>query len=202
MGSGFLQASVMFTGEAPGRMEDRTGTGFQGQAGRKFDRMLEYLGLPREAVWLNNAVRCRPVEMNRNRAPHRDEIAACRPWLLRDVANVSPRVIVPLGRVAYQALTGRLDFSQVRGSIVEMTERTVAFPMFHPAYLIYRPASVKTVCRDLLQLGQLLDSWQIPRATGNGSWCESENWREQSLEIRTEPERVARGMVDKPKPGL
>ena len=172
-GSGFAHAAVMFTGEAPGKAEDRTGVGFQGKAGKIFDAILGYLGLTREMIWLNNAVRCRPVHGSKNRTPKRDEVDACRIWLQRDIDVMAPRIIVTLGRIPYESLTGRQDFTHMRGKPVEVGALPTVFPLFHPAYLIYRQAARRVMCEDLAALARYFDDRRIDHAPPENAFCQS-----------------------------
>lgn len=162
-GSGNLQAAVMFTAEAPGKTEDLKGIGFQGQAGKLFEAILFHLGLTREIIWLNNAVRCRPLNGGKNRTPRMDEVAACRPWLMEDIKQVEPHIIVTMGRIAYESVSGRRDFSENRGTVVNVGFGPALFPLFHPAYLIYRRSARPVMCQDLVALGHYLDKLDIPR---------------------------------------
>ncbi len=171
VGRGSLQARVMFTGEAPGRMEDRSGLGFQGSAGKKFDQMLEFLGLKRPNIWLNNAVRCRPVIGGKNRPPTMDELTACRVWLEGDLSAVDPQLVVPLGRMAYWSLTGKKDFSLMRGKLVRLPNLPLMYPIFHPAYLIYRRAAVDQMCQDLKGLRSILDEQGISHTAPGTALC-------------------------------
>jgi uracil-DNA glycosylase len=84
-------------GEGPGREEDLQGRPFVGQAGQLLNSLLAKLGLRREEVYIANIVKCRPPG---NRDPEADEIAACLPFLLKQIDSIQPRVIVTLGRPA------------------------------------------------------------------------------------------------------
>jgi DNA polymerase len=160
-GTGSDHARIMFTAEAPGKQEDRIGVGFSGSAGKIFDEILAHLGLTRDAIWLNNAVRCRPTDTgSKNRAPHPLEIAACRPWLEHDLRHVQPEIMVTLGRTAFLSVTGEADFAQFRGKFYPST--VPIFPLAHPAYLIYRKTAVDGYRNDLEQLRQLLLARNIP----------------------------------------
>lgn len=174
-GRGDLQAAVMFTGEAPGKQEDRTGQGFQGAAGAIFDEMLEYLGLARDRIWLNNAVRCRPSDGGRkNRPPQLMEIDACRHWLFHDVDKVAPRVVVTLGRVPFYAVTGIRDWSGYVGRPVTLGPQRMVFALRHPAYLIYRRSILSEYRDDLRRLAEVLDSVGVTRAPrGGGRFAEA-----------------------------
>lgn len=106
-GAGPANARFFFVGEAPGRLgAGRTGVPFLGdEAGRRFERLLATTGLTRSDVYVTNAVRCLPLDSaGRNRRPRPTEIAACAPWLAREIAAVDPTVVVALGAVALRAL--------------------------------------------------------------------------------------------------
>jgi len=91
----------MFVGEGPGFNEDRQGEPFVGQAGRLLTELLGAIGLARRDVYIANVVKCRPPE---NRDPAPDEIEACSPHLMLQIAIVRPRVICTLGRFATKLL--------------------------------------------------------------------------------------------------
>ena len=104
------------------------------------------------------------------------EIEACRPWLLQDMETVDPKVVVTLGRIAYESVSGRQDFTEKRGRLLDISGGPALFPLFHPAYLIYRRASRQLMCHDLMELGRYLDEIGIDRAkqTRPGDvFCES-----------------------------
>lgn len=164
VGRGAETARVMFTGEAPGKAEDRTGMGFQGSAGRIFDDVLSYLGLTRSEIWLNNAVRCRPTDTGRkNRPPRLEEIEACRPWMQDDLKRIQPQIIVTLGRMAFLALTGETAFATYRGSLYTKGEPGMPriFPLAHPAYLIYRRSLMPAYREDLDRLAEVLATMDV-----------------------------------------
>lgn len=166
VGSGSQTARVMFTGEAPGKEEDRTGRGFQGTAGKIFDDVLLYLGLTRGDIWLNNVVRCRPTDSGqKNRPPKVSELEACRPWMLDDIGRVRPQLIVTLGRMAFRSLTGETEFSTYRGHLYKPHDLGIPemFPLAHPAYLIYRRSLMSQYRDDLDRLGEALDAFGIAR---------------------------------------
>ena len=91
------QAKLLFIGEGPGRDEDLQGLPFVGRAGKLLTQMIEAMGLRRSDVYICNVVKCRPPE---NRAPEKDEVAACSPFLFRQIDLVAPQVIVCLGSIA------------------------------------------------------------------------------------------------------
>ncbi len=136
-GVGNPTARLMFIGEGPGRDEDLQGEPFVGRAGQLLDRIIVAMGLERSQVYIANTVKCRPPK---NRNPERDELAACRHFLLRQVKAVRPEIIVLLGRVAAQAvLDVDAPLGRLRGRFMEWDGIPVMCT-YHPAYLLRSPA--------------------------------------------------------------
>jgi uracil-DNA glycosylase len=133
-GSGPSFADIMFIGEAPGAREDETGLPFVGAAGKFLDDLLAGIGLSRETVYICNVVKCRPPG---NRDPEADEIAACKPYLDRQIEIVNPKVIVTLGRFSMQRWFPGVAISRIHGSAKHVDGRTVV-PMYHPAAALHR----------------------------------------------------------------
>lgn len=146
-GVGDPAARLMFVGEGPGRDEDLQGEPFVGRAGQLLTAMIERgMGLRRSEVYIANVVKCRPP---RNRDPEPDEVAACEPFLKRQVELVSPEVIVALGRFAAQCLLkASTPISRLRGRWHEY-EAIPLMPTFHPAYLLRNPAEKRAAWGDL-----------------------------------------------------
>lgn len=137
-GVGDENADWLFIGEGPGAEEDARGEPFVGQAGKLLDAMLAAIGLQRsQAVYIANAVKCRPPG---NRTPDTVEMAACRPYLQRQVALLRPKLIVLLGRVAMQAVLGEDGtLSGMRGKTLTYRDGALEIPLlvtYHPAYLL------------------------------------------------------------------
>ncbi|MFZ2629608.1 MAG: uracil-DNA glycosylase [Rugosibacter sp.] len=134
LGVGDRQADWLFVGEGPGAEEDERGEPFVGQAGKLLDNMLASISLKRgEDVYIANAVKCRPPV---NRTPEADEIAACRPYLQRQIDLVKPKLIVALGRPAAQTLLqGEVKISAVRDKLHDYQGIPVIVT-YHPAYLL------------------------------------------------------------------
>lgn len=147
LGVGDVQADWLFVGEGPGAEEDVRGEPFVGQAGRLLDNMLAAIGLNRTTdVYIANAVKCRPPH---NRTPERGELAACLPYLERQIALVQPRLLVALGRPAAQALLDReLAISAARGKRFERNGIPVVVT-YHPAYLLRNPQDKGKAWADL-----------------------------------------------------
>jgi len=141
-GEGNVDAAVMFVGEAPGYWEDVKGQPFVGAAGELLDQLLSEIGFSRDDIYIANVLKCRPPE---NRDPSSDEIAACTPFLNRQIQIIGPRLIVPLGRHATSYVLSEAGFP-VEG-ISKLHGRTftarllglqlVVIPTFHPAAALY-----------------------------------------------------------------
>jgi uracil-DNA glycosylase len=159
------QARVMLIGEAPGREEDIEGRPFVGRSGQLLDRMLAAVGLSRaaqdrdSAVFITNTVFWRPPG---NRNPTEPETQMCLPFVIRTIELQKPDVIVCLGGVPAQRLTGRTDgILKLRGKWVtaNVSGRNIPLlPTLHPAYLLRQPAQKRLAWRDLLSLRQMLDA--------------------------------------------
>lgn len=146
-GVGDRQADWLFVGEGPGAEEDERGEPFVGQAGRLLDNMLASIGLARgNDVYIGNAVKCRPPN---NRTPETDELAACFPYLERQIGLIKPRLIVALGRPAAQALLNQeVRIAAARGKLFEFGGIPVVVT-YHPAYLLRNLADKAKAWEDL-----------------------------------------------------
>ena len=137
-GAGPADAAVMIVGEAPGRQEDAQGRPFVGAAGRVLADLLAEAGLQREEVFITNVVKSHPTDRKggSNRAPRRDEVAACLPWLQQQLALIRPRLVVALGTHALQAFLSGKKISRVHGRPFQHDGLTV-LPLYHPAAALY-----------------------------------------------------------------
>ncbi|MCK4764215.1 MAG: uracil-DNA glycosylase [Candidatus Aminicenantes bacterium] len=132
-GEGSPEPDIMFIGEGPGETEDNFGRPFVGNAGQLLDKIIEKMGYSRETVFIGNIVKCRPPG---NRDPEPGEVAACKPYLEKQVAILKPRVIVCLGRVALNNLLGQeLSITNERGKLFYFNDIPV-IPTYHPAYIL------------------------------------------------------------------
>jgi DNA polymerase len=137
------QARLMVIGEGPGAQEDASGLPFVGRAGQLLDQMLSAVGIDSNVdAYIANVVKCRPPE---NRKPTALEMAACRPWLLRQIAAVDPAVIVLTGATALEGVLGvKGGITQLRGRWQEGKGEVLAgrwlLPIFHPSYLLRNPS--------------------------------------------------------------
>ncbi|WP_292655773.1 uracil-DNA glycosylase [Nitratifractor sp.] len=154
-GEGNPHAKLMFVGEGPGATEDSTGRPFVGRAGELLTRMIEnVLYLRREQVYIANIVKCRPPG---NRVPTPTEAFTCRPYLLKQIELIRPKIIMTLGATAYRYLTNdETPISRVRGHIIH-TDNYLLVPTFHPSYLLRNPSAKKEAWADLLKVKELLE---------------------------------------------
>ena len=142
-GEGRPQASMLLLGEQPGDREDREGKPFVGPAGQLLDKCLESAGIDRAEVYITNAVKHFKWEprgkIRLHKKPNSLEIAACRPWLEREIAAVHPRVIVCLGATAAQALLGaQFRLTKHRGEVFP-TEYGSVTATIHPSAILRMP---------------------------------------------------------------
>jgi DNA polymerase len=154
-GEGSATARLVVVGEGPGKTEDETGRPFVGRAGELLTKILAAINLPREQVYICNIVKCRPPE---NRQPQFDEIAACLPFLYRQIELVSPRVILAMGNTAAQSL---LNTKQSLGALRNHIHRFRGTPVvvtYHPAALLRNPNWKRPTWDDVRIAARLLDS--------------------------------------------
>jgi len=157
---GHPQARVMIVGEAPGREEDLQGKPFVGRAGQLLDRMLAAIGLdrtseaPETGVYITNMLPWRPPQ---NRDPTAEELSMLGPFVRRHIDLAEPEVLILMGNFACQGLIGRRGITRLRGQWQNVAGRP-AIPMFHPAFLLRRPAEKAKAWADLLELQAKLRS--------------------------------------------
>ncbi|CAN5777374.1 uracil-DNA glycosylase [soil metagenome] len=133
-GRGDPNADLLFIGEAPGEEEDLRGLPFVGRSGKLLDRLVfEEMGITASQCYVANVIKCRPPG---NRDPRPEEIAACRPWLSRQIELIAPRVVVTLGNFASRfVLDTKVGITKLRGRAYEWRGMTVV-PTLHPAAVL------------------------------------------------------------------
>lgn len=167
-GTGHPQARWLLVGEAPGEQEDVQGEPFVGAAGQLLDRMLAALALtrvqdgpqpPEQRVYITNTLKCRPPG---NRNPSAEELAACEPFLVRQVALLRPRLILAMGRFAVQVLL-RSDepIGRLRGR-VHRYQGVPVIVSYHPAYLLRSPHEKAKAWEDLCLAASVFDAGAAP----------------------------------------
>lgn len=159
-GVGDQQARWLFIGEGPGYNENLQGLPFVGEAGKLLDNMMLALGLQRgQNTYIANIVKCRPTDaQGKDRPPSAQEIAACLPYLQRQIALINPSVIVALGKTAAIALLGldpQTPVSQLRGKVHQYQDIPLV-ATYHPAYLLRQPLEKAKAWQDLCQARALL----------------------------------------------
>jgi uracil-DNA glycosylase len=140
-GEGRRQAHLMLVGEQPGDKEDIAGKPFVGPAGRMLDEALEEAGIPRDEVFVTNAVKHFKHEMRGKRRLHKRpnayEIERCKIWLDTERALVKPVAIVALGATAARSVLGRpVTIAKARGQTLQLADGTAAFITIHPSWLL------------------------------------------------------------------
>ena len=156
-GAGTLSPELMIIGEGPGAEEDRTGLPFVGKAGQYMDKWMDAIKLKRdEDLFITNIVKCRPPG---NRDPLPDEMEACLPYLERQVKLLTPELILSVGRIASQVLTGSSEgIGKLRGSIYSYRGISL-IPTYHPSGVLRNPDEYrKPVWNDLQQVRDFLNN--------------------------------------------
>lgn len=147
-GEGNPDTEVVFVGEGPGFNEDRLGRPFVGRAGDLLVDLLASIGWKRDDVFITNVVKCRPPE---NRDPQPDEIAACAPYLARQLAALDPALVVTLGRHSMARFMPGTSITRAHGTLAPVDPATgapaaMAYAMYHPAAAL-RATAVEAASR-------------------------------------------------------
>ncbi|MEE9272821.1 MAG: uracil-DNA glycosylase [Robiginitomaculum sp.] len=151
-------ADIMLIGEAPGRQEDECGKPFIGQTGQLLDNMLAAIGLSQTNTYITNVCNWRPPG---NRNPSEEELNLCAPLITRHMELIEPKIVIIVGGVSLQALTGKTGIMKTRGRWQELDiagQKTPAMPLYHPAFLLRRPELKKQAWHDLLLIKQKLEN--------------------------------------------
>jgi uracil-DNA glycosylase family 4 len=157
-GEGHPDTEVMFVGEGPGQNEDRLGRPFVGAAGSLLEELLAMVGWRREDVFITNVVKCRPPG---NRDPEADEMAACAPFLRRQLEVLDPALVVTLGRFSLQTFMPGDTISRVHGTRRPIDPESgaraaVGYAMYHPAAALRQTALRETMQRDMAAIPETL----------------------------------------------
>ena len=160
-GEGPPKARVMLIGEGPGWHEDKQGRPFVGNAGKFLNELLGKAGLTREDVFITNVVKCRPPG---NRDPLPDEIAACAPYLDRQLAAIDPDVVITLGRFSMARWFPGERISRIHGQ-PKRDGRRLIVPMYHPAAALHQAALRGAIEDDFAKLPKFLADAEQARET-------------------------------------
>jgi DNA polymerase len=153
-GEGSPDTEVVFVGEGPGFNEDRQGRPFVGRAGDLLTKFLATLRWKRDEVFITNIVKCRPPD---NRDPEPDEIAACAPYLKRQLEILDPALIVTLGRHSLGRFMPGERISQAHGTMRPVDPESgatsaMAFALYHPAAALRTPDIERTSYADVARI--------------------------------------------------
>lgn len=157
-GEGHSDTEVVFVGEGPGFNEDQQGRPFVGAAGGLLNELLKAIGWRREEVYITNVVKCRPPQ---NRDPESAEIAACAPYLHRQLEVLDPALVVTLGRHSLQTFMPGARIGAVHGTIGPVDPATgaahaVTYAMYHPAAALRASSLKQTMLEDMAGIPQVL----------------------------------------------
>ncbi len=147
-GVGDQRANWMIIGEAPGADEDAQGEPFVGRAGKLLNAMLLGIGLQREQVFIANILKCRPPN---NRDPRPEEAQACWSFLRKQIAYISPKIILAVGRISAQNLLQTEEaIGRLRGRVHRLSDPNIPVVVtYHPAYLLRKPSEKRKSWEDL-----------------------------------------------------
>ena len=148
--SGKCTSGLMVVGEAPGEEEEKQGKPFVGRAGKLLDKMLDYVGLNRENVYVTNCIKVRPIQYGsmgafvdydkiKNRTPTDEELESWKPLLIKEIKEIKPKIVLALGACAGRTLLGWQKFTNmtaIRGRVFELKDGTPIVCSWHPAYLL------------------------------------------------------------------
>jgi len=166
-GEGHPDTEVVFVGEGPGQTEDLQGRPFVGRAGELLVKWLASIGWRRQEVFITNIVKCRPPG---NRDPEPDEIAACAPYLKRQLEVLDPSVVVTLGRFSMGHFRPGERITQIHGTQAPAPAETgtrdaVAFALFHPAAALRSTEVERQSYEDIAGLPRVLEAARTGRGT-------------------------------------
>ncbi len=166
-GEGSFKANLMLIGEGPGREEDLQGRPFVGRAGKLLDRLISKIQLAREDIFITNIIKCRPILDNKDRRPTPLEILACKPYLVKQLEEIKPRVVGTLGDTAARFLFKRYNLIPSSLSIMHgkpsRINELILYPMYHPAAALYNPNLMNTLFNDFNILKKILNEWDNKR---------------------------------------
>lgn len=154
-GSGNQKASLMVIGGTPNAEDDASGNPFMGQAGELLEKILSAIGFQREEVYLVTIIKCRP---HKDRKPTTTEVAACSPILQRQIELIRPRLIMAMGELAAQALSGQaVPIAELRSKILTCQGGASMIITHHPASLVADAKLKHETWQDVQRLRQLYD---------------------------------------------
>lgn len=151
-GSGSIYSRLVIIGEAPGEKEDKIGIPFVGPSGQKLNTYLKEIGLKREDVYITNVVKCRPPH---NREPTIEEVSICREFLDFEIQFLKPEIILLLGNIALEYITGeRKGIMKRRGNVFSY-KNMIVLPTYHPSFILSNPFKEEEIKRDFQILKEI-----------------------------------------------
>ena len=160
-GAGDPNAEIMFIGEGPGFNEDKQGLPFVGRSGDYLEKLLKIINLDRKQVFIANVVKHRPPD---NRDPLPDEMAACKPYLDRQIEIINPLVIVTLGRFSMGRYFPNGKITQIHGQ-PKYEDGRAYYPLFHPAAVLRNPNLEPQMEADFRRLLEVIAEVKSKRGT-------------------------------------
>jgi DNA polymerase-1 len=161
-GDGLVMTAGMIIGESPGYDEDRLGRPFKGKSGAYLDITLADVGLNRDDLYVTNAVKCIPPQVNKETAV-KHAVPACKPYLMEEIKRIHPRAILLLGAAALKALTGKEGISTARGHEYYDEElKTWIVVAMHPAWVLRNPHGHDNFYSDLARFGRRVRGEVVP----------------------------------------
>lgn len=163
---GDIHSKIMFVARNPGEQEDIHGEPLfpidksmigtkKKNAGSIFNKILIFLGLTRDQVFITNAMKCFTTIPKNNRAPTEEELGICKSFLLEEILSVNPKLIVTLGREALASVTNQklnsVFIKEVSGKQIVHEDRII-FPLMHPASILYNPLDEEKYKDDVREL--------------------------------------------------
>lgn len=154
VGFGNPHADVMFIDGSPSMVEDESGNSFSGRSGTSLQKMIEnVLGLNINDIYLTHVLKCRP---SHHHTILDSELSSCKPYLLKQIELVNPKVIVTLGELAYTSLIKNThNFENIRGQKIPYEDK-ILVPIYHPSHLLRNPSLKKCTMDDLINIKGLL----------------------------------------------
>lgn len=149
-GEGNSDTTLMIVGDTPNSSDDSTGKIFTGRSGELLTKMIEnVLHINRNDIYITNILKCKALD---NQSPSPTHAHTCHPYLLKEIELIKPKIIIALGSLAYEYLTG--DTSPIEGirGTVNTQENYIVIPTYHPNYLLRNPSAKKEVFEDLLKV--------------------------------------------------
>jgi DNA polymerase len=154
-GFGNTQADLMIIDAYPSMSEDESGDSFSGRAGSSLKKMVEnVIGLNINSIYLTHILKCKPSHQHKVLD---SELSSCKPYLLKQIELIKPKIVVTLGEVAYYYLSGDdSDLSEIRGRVHSQNDYKLV-ATFHPNYLLRNPSAKKYAFDDLKLIKELMN---------------------------------------------